>query len=59
MMIEYTERRTTYFPPMRITKFGSLMIDGLFANVSNDTRCALKMSSVINDCLFIFPQSES
>jgi hypothetical protein len=44
---------------MRTTKLGSLTIDGLLANVSKETRCALKISSVIKDCLFIFPQSDS
>jgi hypothetical protein len=44
---------------MRTTKFGSLIIDGLLANVSKDIRCELNISSVIDDCLLILPQRES
>ncbi len=44
---------------MRTTKFGSLMIAGLFANVSKETRWALKISSIIDDCLLILPQRDS
>jgi hypothetical protein len=44
---------------MRTTKFGSLTIDGLWANVSKETRCALNTSSVIKDGFVILPQSES
>ena len=49
----------TYFPLIRTTKLGSVTMDGLLRNVSNETRFALNTSSVINDCLLILPQRES